>query len=72
MIKNYNILNISHCSDPTVVVGDVVYELILHDYGLANDDSRITRIEYISVTKNNNGGYPSFTIPLHDLELISN
>ena len=69
MIKIYRVLNINKCANVNVKVGDIVYDCILNDYGLASDDSRITGIKYISVTKNKDGSYPSFTIPLHDLQL---
>lgn len=49
-------------------VGDVVYALRKADYGLANDDWRNTGIEHVSVTFNEDGDYPSFTIPVEDLE----
>ena len=48
--------------------GATVYECMKHDYGCANDDTRATRIEHISVTENPNGDYPFFTVPLHQLE----
>lgn len=47
--------------------GDIVYDLIRYDYGLARDDSNHTGIYHISVTKNSDGDYPSFTIPEHAL-----
>jgi len=49
-------------------VGDIVYDQQTHDYGLANEDSRITGIEHRSVTKNEDGGYPGFTISVFDIE----
>lgn len=51
--------------------GAVVYQLRLHDYGLAHDDTLVTGIEHVSVTLNANGGYPFFTVPNTDLELVS-
>ena len=43
------------------------YGQIACDYGLANDDTRLCGIEYISVTLNSDGDYPGFTIPRSDL-----
>lgn len=43
--------------------GDFVYKQKYHDYGLASDDTRMTGIEHVSVTLNENGDYPGFTIP---------
>jgi hypothetical protein len=50
------------------VAGTVVYSCSGYDYGLARDDTAITGIEHASVTLKRSGGYPSFTIPLEDLE----
>ena len=47
--------------------GTVVYEYLKHDYGLASDDTWITGIEHVSVTLNEDGNYPSFTVPVTDL-----
>lgn len=51
--------------------GAILYESAYYDYGLANDDTRSTGIEHISVTHDDKGGHPSFTCPEHLLELIS-
>lgn len=48
--------------------GDIVYEAVVHDYGLARDDSMVTGILHVSVTLEENGGYPTFTVPAHYLE----
>lgn len=48
--------------------GTVCYKLSGYDYGLASDDTRMTGIEHVSMTLDPNGGYPSFTVPLEDLE----
>jgi hypothetical protein len=50
--------------------GQTVYDTKGHDYGLANDDTRMTGIEHVSVTLDENGEYPFFTIPKADLEKI--
>ncbi len=50
--------------------GSIVYDQKYHDYGLAEDDSRLTGVPHISVTLNENGGYPGFTVATHDLEKI--
>lgn len=50
--------------------GDVVYDLINYDYGLARDDTNFTGVYHVSVTRNADGGYPSCTIPLHNLTEI--
>jgi hypothetical protein len=48
--------------------GDTVYELVAYGYGLASDDTRATGVQHISVTFNEDGSYPSYTIPAHNLE----
>jgi len=50
--------------------GRVVYQFIHHDYGLSSDDTQSTGIKYVSVTLNENGDYPFFTIPVHELKEI--
>lgn len=50
--------------------GTIVYDSRKHDYGLANDDTRYTGIPHISVTLDENGDYPVFTVAEHDLEQV--
>ena len=50
--------------------GTIVYEQLLHDYGLTNDDTHATGKEHISVTVNPDGSYPGFTVPLEQLQEI--
>ena len=47
--------------------GTVVYEQIKHDYGLSSDDTRHTGVQHITVTLKENGDYPGFTVPVHEL-----
>ena len=51
--------------------GTVVYDSVKYDYGLANDDSRLTGIPHVSVTLDPSGDYPVFTVAEHDLEPVS-
>jgi hypothetical protein len=55
---------------PDVKAGTTVYEYLGYDYGLASDDTRMTRIEHVSVTLEPNVT-PSFTVPRRDLAPIS-
>ena len=48
--------------------GDIVYDQAGYDYGLSSDDTRATGIEHVTVTKNEDGSYPGFTIPEHHLK----
>lgn len=51
--------------------GQIVYRSRECDYGLANDDTRATGIEHISVTTDPDGrGNYSFTIPVTDIEEV--
>ena len=49
-------------------IGDIVYIGTGHDYGLARDDFIATHIPHVSVTYNEDGSYPMFTIPCEDLD----
>jgi hypothetical protein len=53
-----------------VPAGTVVFKAQRYDYGLASDDARMTGIEHISVTRNHDGDYPYFTVPVNLLEKI--
>jgi GH25 family lysozyme M1 (1,4-beta-N-acetylmuramidase) len=53
-----------------VDVGTIVRHCTGHDYGCANDDTRETGIHHVSVTLDPEGGYPFFTIPREDLEVV--
>ena len=70
MIKKYKVLQANRAADREVKSGDIVYYAIYYDYGLSSDDTNYTGIEHISVTRNEDGGYPFFTIPLRDLKEI--
>lgn len=50
--------------------GVTVYAFRKCDYGLASDDSRLSGVEHISVTFNEDGDYPSFTHPKHLLQEV--
>ena len=51
--------------------GTIVYEQMTHDYGLARDDTNETGIEHTSVTLKSDGGYPGFTVPVEELQPLS-
>lgn len=50
--------------------GSIVYKCLMYDYGLASDDTRYTGIEHVSVTLNEDGDCPYFTVPKHQLKEI--
>lgn len=50
--------------------GTVVYEAAMHDYGCANDDTRHTGVEHVSVSLKPDGGYPFFTVPRYYLKQV--
>ena len=52
------------------VAGTVVYDATGYDYGCSSDDTRETGIQHVSVTLNENGDYPFFTIPREDLQAV--
>lgn len=61
----YRVIRAGNASG-TCTEGDTVYTGLI-DYGLADDDTRYTGIKHVSVTLTE-GLYPTFTIPLADLE----
>lgn len=69
MVQAYKIL--SDSSVGSAKAGEIVFSLSGYDYGLASDDTNMTGIEHISVTRNRKGNYPSFTIPRDKLQPIS-
>ena len=66
-IKSYKMLHDSMV-ESEAVEGTIVYGTIKNDYGMANDDTRMTGREHISVTLKSDGDYPLFTVPLDHLE----
>lgn len=68
MIK-YKLLKDSKVN-PNAKSGAIVYPLAGSDYGLARDDERILGFECTSVTLNEDGDWPGFVVPRHDLERI--
>lgn len=50
--------------------GATVYPAAYHDYGLASDDTQYTGIRHVSVTLNEDGNYPTFTVPITKLKRI--
>jgi hypothetical protein len=53
-----------------VKAGTIVYEYEGHDYGVARDDSYYTGVYHTSVTLNEDGATPFFTVPEDDLEQL--
>ena len=48
--------------------GTIVYKSPKYDYGLARDDTNHTGRPHISVTLNEDGDYPFFTVPVDALK----
>jgi len=59
-VKKYKLLteHDGHAAD------SIVYDCHYADYGCANDDTRMFKEKYVSVTNNADGSYPFFTVPL--------
>jgi hypothetical protein len=70
MARAFRIIRDDRSADSSVEIGTIVYESTKHDYGLASDDTDITGIYHVSVTLNEDGDYPFFTIPFEDLEAV--
>ncbi len=56
--------------NPAAKAGMIVFSYMGFDYGLADDDTRAAGSKRITVTLDEDGGYPFFTHPLEDLEEI--
>ena len=50
--------------------GTIVFKTRRNDFGCAVDDSRIEGVEHMSVTLNEDGDYPFFTVPVSGLKEI--
>lgn len=57
-------------TNETAVAGTIVYPCAMPDYGLADDDTRMTGIRHVSVTLNPDGDYPFFTVPENNIERV--
>lgn len=68
--QKYKVVRADRSANKDVQVGSFVYDCKGHDYGLANDDSRMTGVPHISVSLREDGDYPFFTIPEMDLEKV--
>lgn len=55
---------------PDAKKGSIVYEACVHDYGTSRGDSQFMGFQYVSVTFDENGGYPLFSVPLTSLQPI--
>lgn len=51
--------------------GMVIYALTVYDYNVAMDDTEAFGFEHKSMTLDPTGAYPFFTVPLADLELVT-
>lgn len=66
----FRVKRADRAAENSLQVGDVVYPLRRYDYDLAHDDTRVTGIQHVSMTKDPDGNYPFFTIPWEDLESL--
>lgn len=66
MVKKYKLIRRDRASIKIPDHVEYVYDFLGCDYGCANDDSRMTGIEHMSVSFNERGQF--FTIPILDLE----
>ena len=68
-MRKYRVLKDSRL-EKRAKTGTIVYDLRWSDTGISGSDTRNTGIKHISVTLDENGDYPFFTIPVTDLEKI--
>lgn len=52
--------------------GTVVYAAMVFDQCLAAQETASTGIRHVSVTLQPDGGYPTFTVPWNEIELVEN
>jgi hypothetical protein len=67
MSKPYIVLRGDRAATEDLKAGDTIYYCTGSDYGLANDDTLMTGIQHVSMTRDPSGGYPFFTIPREDI-----
>lgn len=70
MVKKYRLLE-DATTNKTATKGSIVYSCEKYDYGLANDDTRLLGVKCVSVTFDENGDYPFFTVKQSILEEIN-
>lgn len=56
--------------EPAAKKGTTVYACSKPDYGCANDDTRHTGVEHVSLTLDPTGDYPFFTHRLDQIEAV--
>lgn len=71
MGKRYIVTRADRAANTSIKVGDPVFYCRGHDYGMASDDTALTGIQHVSVTLDENGDYPFFTIPREDIQAES-
>lgn len=72
MKRSYILLDgaLNHLPDGIAKIGDTVFECAYYDYGLSRDDTNLSGEKYTSMTLNENGDYPLFTVPIRCLQKI--
>ena len=50
--------------------GTIVYDCVKPNYGCVSDDDYFTGMEHISVTEDETGDYPFFTVAVEHLEKL--
>jgi hypothetical protein len=67
MSKPYIVLRGDRAATEELKEGDTVFYCTGPDYGCATDDTVMTSIHHVSVTRDPTGAYPFFTIPREDI-----
>lgn len=70
MSLGFRVLRADRSANKTLEAGMIVYRCSGPDYGCSGDDTRMTGIEHVAMTLNEDGSYPFFTIPKEDLEEV--
>lgn len=68
-MKQYRVLKTN--THLRLVEGEIVYECTKHDWGLVREETEIQGKQCIAVTKEKDGSYPFFVVPIENLSLIT-
>lgn len=68
MVKKYILSHDRELVTSYYPAGTTVYEFLHTDFGLSEQESQFYGFEFVSVTLDPNGNYPSFTVPVAHLK----
>lgn len=70
-IRRYKVIGtLNAVNGKTYEDGTVLYECMKYDYGLSSEDTYRSGYVHFSLTEDENGDYPFFTVPEHRVKLV--